>query len=128
MDIKDSFLITQNVDNLHQNSGVEEEKISELHGNATYARCLECNKRYELENLKEQFLETNEPPLCSTCGGILKTATISFGQAMPEREMQVSQKKAIESDLFICIGTSLAVFPAADLPLLAKETVLLLLF
>ena len=122
MQIKDSFLITQNVDNLHQNSGVEEEKISELHGNATYAKCLECNKRYELEGLKKQFLETNKPPLCSVCGGIIKTATISFGQAMPEREMQISQRKAIESDLFICIGTSLAVFPAADLPLLAKET------
>jgi NAD-dependent deacetylase len=107
---------------LHQNSGVEEEKISELHGNATYAKCLECNKRYELEGLKKQFLKTNEPPSCSICGGLLKTATISFGQAMPEREMQISQKKAIESDLFICIGTSLAVFPAADLPLLAKET------
>ena len=122
MQIKDSFLITQNVDNLHQNSGVEEEKISELHGNATYAKCLECNKRYELEDLKKQFLDTNEPPLCSLCGGILKTATISFGQSMPEREMHISQKKSIESDLFICIGTSLAVFPAADLPLLAKET------
>ena len=122
MQIKDSFLITQNVDNLHQDSGVKEEKISELHGNATYAKCLECSKRYELEGLREQFLESNEPPLCSICGGILKTATISFGQAMPEREMQISQRKAIESDLFICIGTSLAVFPAADLPLLAKET------
>ena len=122
MQIKNSFLITQNVDNLHQNSGVEEEKISELHGNATYAKCLECNKRYELRDLKKQFLETNEPPSCSTCGGLIKTATISFGQAMPKREMQISQKKAIESDLFICIGTSLAVFPAADLPVLAKET------
>ena len=122
MKIKDSFLITQNVDNLHQNSGVDEEKISELHGNATYAKCLECNKRYELKVLKKQFFETYEPPLCSECGGILKTATISFGQAMPEREMQISQRKATESDLFICIGTSLAVFPAADLPLLAKET------
>ena len=117
-----SHLITQNVDNLHQSSGVDENKISELHGNATYARCLDCSKRYELEDLRKQFLETNEPPLCSECGGILKTATISFGQAMPEREMQISQRKAIESDLFICIGTSLAVFPAADLPLLAKET------
>ena len=122
MRVKNSFLITQNVDNLHQNAGVEEEKISELHGNATYAKCLECSKRYELESLKKQFLDTNEPPLCSVCEGIIKTATISFGQAMPEREMQISQRKAIESDLFICIGTSLAVFPAADLPLLAKET------
>ena len=121
MQLKDSFLITQNVDNLHQNSGVEEQKISELHGNATYAKCLDCSKRYELEDLKKEFLKTSEPPLCSVCGGILKTATISFGQAMPEKEMQISQRKAIESDLFICIGTSLAVFPAADLPLLAKE-------
>ena len=122
MKIKDSFLITQNVDNLHQDSGVDEAKISELHGNATYAKCLECSKRYELENLKKDFLKSNEPPVCSICGGIIKTATISFGQAMPEKEMQISQRKAIESDLFICIGTSLAVFPAADLPLLAKET------
>ena len=122
MKIKDSFLITQNVDNLHQDSGIEEAKISELHGNATYAKCLDCGKRYEFENLKKEFLKTNEPPICSICEGILKTATISFGQAMPEEEMQISQRKAIESDLFICIGTSLAVFPAADLPLLAKET------
>ena len=122
MKIKDSFLITQNVDNLHQDSGVDEAKISELHGNATYAKCLNCEKRYELENLKTEFLKTNEPPICSICGGIVKTATVSFGQAMPEQEMQISQRKAIESDLFICIGTSLAVFPAADLPLLAKET------
>ena len=122
MKIKDSFLITQNVDNLHQDSGVDEAKISELHGNATYAKCLNCEKRYELENLKTEFLKTNEPPICSICGGIVKTATVSFGQAMPEKEMQISQRKAIESDLFICIGTSLAVFPAADLPLLAKET------
>ena len=122
MQIKDSFLITQNVDNLHQESGVDEAKISELHGNATYAKCLDCGKRHELEILKTEFLKTNEPPICSICGGIIKTATISFGQAMPEEEMQISQRKAIESDLFICIGTSLAVFPAADLPLLAKET------
>ena len=122
MKIKDSFLITQNVDNLHQESGIDEAKISELHGNATYAKCLDCDKRYELENLKTKFLKNNEPPICSVCGGIIKTATISFGQAMPEDEMQISQRKAIESDLFICIGTSLAVFPAADLPLLAKET------
>ena len=122
MKVKDSFLITQNVDNLHQDSGIDANQISELHGNATYAKCLDCSKRYELEALKSEFLETNEPPLCSECAGILKTATISFGQAMPEKEMQISQKKAIESDLFICVGTSLAVFPAADLPLLAKET------
>ena len=122
MNKKDSFLITQNVDNLHQNSGVDESCISELHGNATYAKCLECKKRYELNNLKAEFLRTKEPPVCNQCKGIIKTATISFGQDMPEKEMQISQRKAIESDLCICVGTSLAVFPAADIPLLAKET------
>ena len=122
MNKKDSFLITQNVDNLHQDSGIADEKISELHGNATYAKCLDCHKRYDLIDLKSEFLTTNEPPLCKKCGGLIKTATISFGQAMPEDEMISSQKAAIKSDLFICIGTSLAVFPAADLPVLAKET------
>ena len=78
-------------------------KYLNLHGNATYAKCLDCSKRYELEALKRKFLETNEPPLCSICDGILKTATISFGQAMPEREMQISQRKAIESDLLFVL-------------------------
>ena len=72
--------------------------------------------------LKEDFLATKEPPVCNICGGIIKTATISFGQAMPEEEMITAQKVSIKSDLFICLGSSLAVFPAADLPLLAKET------
>ena len=122
MEKKDSFLITQNVDNLHQNSGVNENKICELHGNATYAKCLNCQKRYELSELKDEFIKTKEPPQCNDCNGIIKTATISFGQSMPEHEMSTSQKEAIECDLFICIGTSLAVFPAADIPILAKET------
>ena len=119
---KNSFLITQNVDNLHQNSGVDEKKISELHGNATFAKCLDCYRRYELEDLKIEFLKTKEPPICLECQGIIKTATISFGQAMPEEEMQIAQTEAIKSDLFICVGTSLAVFPAADIPILAKKT------
>ena len=67
-------------------------------------------------------MKTKEPPLCKKCNGIIKTATISFGQAMPEKEMQIAQKQAIEADLLICVGTSLAVFPAADIPILAKET------
>ena len=117
-----THLITQNVDNLHQDSGIDNSKITELHGNATYAKCLDCSKKYELTFLKEDFLATKEPPVCNICGGIIKTATISFGQAMPEEEMITAQKVSIKSDLFICLGSSLAVFPAADLPLLAKET------
>ena len=117
-----SHLITQNVDNLHQDSGVDDSQITELHGNATYAKCLDCHLRYDLAELKDSFLRTKEPPQCSECNGLIKTATISFGQAMPEEEMVIAQKKSISCDLFICIGTSLAVFPAADLPVLAKET------
>ena len=117
-----SHLITQNVDNLHQESGVDDSQITELHGNATYAKCLECQQRYDLTELKESFLSTKLPPLCSKCNGLIKTATISFGQPMPEEEMVIAQKKSVSCDLFICIGTSLAVFPAADLPVLAKET------
>ena len=119
---EETHLITKNVDNLHQDSGIDNSKITELHGNATYAKCLDCSKKYELTFLKEDFLATKEPPVCNICGGIIKTATISFGQAMPEEEMITAQKVSIKSDLFICLGSSLAVFPAADLPLLAKET------
>ena len=117
-----SHLITQNVDNLHQESGVSDSQITELHGNATYAKCLDCQLRYDLTILKESFLRTKKPPQCNSCNGLIKTATISFGQPMPEEEMVIAQKRSIGCDLFICIGTSLAVFPAADLPVLAKET------
>tara|TARA_Y200000002_G_scaffold3102_1_gene2920 strand:- start:89 stop:823 length:735 start_codon:yes stop_codon:yes gene_type:complete len=119
---QETHLITQNVDNLHQDSGIDNTKITELHGNATYAKCIDCSKKYELTSLKEDFLLTKEPPVCNACKGVIKTATISFGQAMPEEEMITAQKVSIKSDLFICLGSSLAVFPAADLPLLAKET------
>ena len=119
---EESHLITQNIDNLHQDSGIDDSKITELHGNATYAKCLDCSRKYELSSLKEDFLLTKEPPVCRECKGLIKTATISFGQAMPEEEMITAQRVSIKSDLFICLGSSLAVFPAADLPLLAKET------
>ncbi len=119
---EETHLITQNVDNLHQDSGVDNSQITELHGNATYAKCLDCSKNYELSSFKEDFLLTKEPPVCRECKGLIKTATISFGQAMPEEEMITAQRVSIQSDVFICLGSSLAVFPAADLPLLAKET------
>ena len=119
---KVSHVITQNVDGLHQKSGIPDDRIIELHGNSNYAKCLECEKRFELLPLKTEFLAHGTLPTCDLCGGIVKTATISFGQAMPEEEMITAQRVSIKSDLFICLGSSLAVFPAADLPLLAKET------
>jgi len=117
-----AYLITQNVDNLHQDAGVPEDKITEIHGNASYASCLDCGIRYELKPIKKDFQENETVPYCDSCGGIIKTATISFGQPMPEEGMQMAQRKTLESDLFITIGTSLVVYPAAGFPKLAKET------
>ena len=116
-----AYLITQNVDNLHQDSGVPDDKITEIHGNAHYASCLDCGIRYELNSIKKAFLENETVPYCDSCGGIIKTATISFGQSMPEEGMQIAQRKTLGCDLFITIGTSLVVYPAAGFPKLAKE-------
>jgi NAD-dependent deacetylase len=118
---KCSAVITQNVDNLHQASGVPDDKVIELHGNASYASCLECGQRHELEDLKGPFLERGEIPACRDCGGIVKTATISFGQAMPEVPMERAQAATLACDLFLVLGSSLVVYPAAGFPLLAKR-------
>ena len=116
-----AYLITQNVDNLHQDAGVPDDKITEIHGNASYASCLDCGIRYELKPIKKDFLENETVPYCDSCGGIIKTATISFGQSMPEEGMQMAQRKTLGCDLFITIGSSLVVYPAAGFPKLAKE-------
>ena len=118
---KVSSVITQNVDNLHQDSGVPESRIIELHGNASYATCLDCGLRHELEVLKQSFLGRDEIPVCRDCSGLVKTATISFGQAMPQDKMARAQQETLACDLFIVLGSSLVVYPAAGFPLLAKE-------
>ena len=109
------------IDNLHQDSGVPSDKVIELHGNTTYAKCLSCEKRYEIDIIKDEFLKTNIAPTCNKCGGIVKTATISFGQSMPEKEMIEAQNVTLNCDLFIAIGSSLQVYPAAGFPVLAKK-------
>jgi len=119
---KVSAVITQNVDNLHQDAGVPVERVIELHGNATYAKCLECGLRHELEVLKQSFLGRDEIPVCRSCSGLVKTATISFGQSMPEAEMRRADVVTRACDLFIVLGSSLVVYPAAGFPLLAKKT------
>jgi NAD-dependent deacetylase len=118
---KCSAVITQNVDNLHQHSGIPPERIIELHGNASYARCLDCETRYEIADLESQFRRVGRIDPCGRCGGIVKSATISFGQAMPEREMRRAQQATVDCDLFIVIGSSLVVYPAAGFPELAKQ-------
>jgi NAD-dependent deacetylase len=117
---KVASVITQNIDGLHQRSGVPEEKVIELHGNGTYAACLSCNKRYELAEMFASFRATEKPPECD-CGGFIKTATISFGQAMPVEAMRRAKKESLAGDLFLAIGSSLVVYPAASLPAVAKQ-------
>jgi len=114
-------VVTQNIDGLHQAAGVPDEKVIELHGNTTYAVCLDCHERYELAPIREAFLADETIPVCEICGGIVKTATISFGQAMPEAEMARAKAATLDCDLFISIGSSLVVYPAAGFPVLAKE-------
>lgn len=114
-------LITQNIDGLHQASGIPDEHIVELHGNGTYATCLTCNWRHELDAIRPAFEATGEPPACVMCGGPVKSATISFGQAMPQEQMRRAQALTLEADLFLVVGSSLVVFPAATLPVIAKR-------
>jgi NAD-dependent deacetylase len=114
-------VITQNIDNLHQASGFAAEDVIELHGNTTYARCIGCGQRYELSWVKQRFEPDGAAPDCTICNEPVKTATVSFGHAMPEAEMHRATELAQRSDLFVAIGSSLVVWPAAGFPLMAKE-------
>ena len=116
-----SHVITQNIDDLHQKSGVPAGQLIELHGNTRYAKCLDCGARAELGPIRTHFETHGEAPDCSACGGLLKTATISFGQAMPELEMERAERATRACDLFLVLGSSLVVYPAAGFPLLAKR-------
>lgn len=114
-------IITQNIDGLHQASGVPDNRVIELHGNGTYATCLGCGRRHELAEIRPAFEATGEPPDCAACGGPVKSATISFGQAMPQDKMIRAQQLALEAELFLVLGSSLVVYPAATLPVIAKR-------
>ena len=114
-------IITQNVDGLHQASGVDDEAVVELHGNTTYARCLTCQKRFELDPIVAAFERDQSLPVCDLCGGLVKSATISFGQSMPPDEMNRAEAATLACDVFIVLGSSLVVYPAAGFPLLAKK-------
>ena len=115
-----AVVITQNIDGLHQDSGIPDDKVIELHGNTTYAHCLDCGTRYEIEALRVDFESDRIVPHCA-CGGWVKTATISFGQSMPIEAMQRAENETLQTDLFIAIGSSLVVYPAAGFPELAKR-------
>jgi len=114
-------VITQNIDGLHQISGVPAAQVIELHGNTREARCLDCQKPAGISDVLAYFEAHGDPPDCAACGGLIKTATISFGQPMPEGEMARAQAVAGACDLMLVLGSSLSVYPAAGFPLLAKR-------
>jgi NAD-dependent deacetylase len=113
-------VITQNIDGLHQLAGSR--TVLELHGTARQIACLDCDARFAVEPLVRQFLETDAVPQCPSCRGRLKHATISFGQPLPEDVLSRAGELARESDIFLAIGSSLVVQPAAALPVLAKRS------
>jgi NAD-dependent deacetylase len=118
---KVSAVITQNIDGLHQASGLPAEKIIELHGNTTYATCLDCGTRHELADIRVEFERDEAAPRCLRCKGFVKTATISFGQAMPPEPMRRAEIETLAADLYLVLGSSLVVYPAAGFPELAKR-------
>jgi NAD-dependent protein deacetylase/lipoamidase len=118
---KVSAVVTQNIDGLHQASGVAADRIVELHGNGTYAHCLACGTRHELDWVAAELERQPGAPACTACGGIVKTATISFGQSLPPEVLVRAQAAAEACDLLLAIGSSLQVYPAAGIPLLAAR-------
>lgn len=114
-------LITQNIDGLHYKAGNSAERVLELHGTAMHVTCLSCNKRYERDAIQLRVARGEKAPRCDECSGFLKPATISFGQSMPERETREAYERSATCDLFIVIGSSLVVQPAAYMPVVAHK-------
>jgi NAD-dependent deacetylase len=114
-------LITQNVDGLHSAAGLPDEKIVELHGSNRKIICLSCTKEFEPDPIIRQLVGDFSSPKCDACGGILKSATVSFGQAMPEQAMRQAQEWTEQAKIFIVMGSSLQVQPAASFPVVAKR-------
>lgn len=113
-------VVTQNIDGLHQLAG--NRRVLELHGTARDVSCLDCGWRDVADGWVQRFIDSQRVPDCPECGGLLKHATVSFGQSLPEDVLEESAELAEQSDLFFAIGSSLVVQPAAGLPLLAKQT------
>lgn len=113
-------VITQNIDGLHQQAGSH--TVLELHGTARFVVCLDCQERYETGEMVARFLQAQQPPACSRCGGITKHATVSFGQSLPADILERSLTMSRGADLFLAMGSSLQVQPAASLPLVARES------
>lgn len=112
-------VVTQNVDGLHQLAGTDPELIIELHGTARHVHCLSCGESHAREDFQPRVSPEGEAPACENCGGLMKPATVSFGQPLPQEELARAARLAEECDLFLVIGSSLVVYPAAGLPMIA---------
>lgn len=114
-------VITQNTDGLHQKSGTPESKMLELHGTMHWVDCLDCHKRFPRDYAHEKMLAGEKVPRCGECKGILKPATVAYGQSMPVQETNEAMERSSGCDLFLALGSSLVVYPAAQMPILAKQ-------
>jgi NAD-dependent deacetylase len=115
-------VITQNTDGLHQKGGTPESKMLELHGTMHWVDCLDCRKRYPRDYAHQKMLAGEKVPRCGACNGILKPATVAYGQSLPERETEEAVSRSGSCDLFLAAGSSLVVYPAAQMPILAKRS------
>ena len=109
-------VITQNIDNLHQKAGVPDDKVFELHGNMKWAKCLECGRRYPFDEIRQRLEQGEEIPDCTACRGMLKPDIVMFEEQLPVDVLQEASQSALESDVFIVIGSTLTVYPAALMP------------
>ncbi len=116
---KCSTIITQNIEGLHQAGGAPDDAVIEIHGTARHAKCLECGQRYEIDACRREIAETGKAPRCPACGGLIKSAIVMFGESLPEHALKSAAEAAMRCDLFLAMGTSLKVYPAAGLPELA---------
>lgn len=114
-------LVTQNIDGLHQEAGTSPERLVEIHGTLREVMCMSCDERAPMENALARVRAGEPDPSCRTCGGILKSATVSFGQALDDGDMERARAAAESCDVFLAFGTSLTVYPVAYLPAIAAR-------
>lgn len=117
-----SSVITQNIDNLHQRAGNDPKKVYELHGNMQWLNCLDCGERYDLEIMRRKHPSPDHFPVCEKCKGLLKPGVVFFGEMLPQDTLRMAEHESEKCDLFIVIGSSLIVYPAAYIPLYAKQS------
>jgi NAD-dependent deacetylase len=115
-------VITQNIDNLHQKAGVPDDRVFELHGNMQWVLCLDCGRRYPLEDIRPRLEAGEEVPDCPQCRGMLKPDIVMFGEQLPARVLEEASRRSMASDLFIVVGSTLVVYPAALMPVYAVQS------